>query len=344
MRLALLLLLAPLVSGAPELLAIGSFSQAATGGSFHGGWWYVAVYAFVMWVVIGSALKRSEPMQVILAFLRDTAAALLAGLATTHVARHLFAFPQLLDLNWTATVYYDNTDIDTARKLSENARAARCRQPAPHPHARRCILPQSYVYWAGPKLTVGALLLVQAAYLFLGKYDDVYEAPLAAAIPITVIGLFLLLAAVVDMLARPAPWSHLPSNRHTLKYLLLAVLVFVLPVFYDSILPGGPLVRGALTAAIYIAAWAVFYAVAVGLWPDNIFYRRPRHALWFAVVGAIPNVLGFIAGGVANHLYPGDSFNAMLSQLVAAALAILAFLAIRAAAYPGYSCNACKSA
>lgn len=333
-----LLALLPGALAKPELLAIGAFNQAATGGFFHGGWWYVAVYAFIMWVTIGSALKRTLPQQEILAFLRDTAGATVAALLTTHAARCLFCLPQLLDVGWVRTVYYDHTDEETRWRLDQNRQArAKC-QPVPWPCAVPNLFPQTFSYWAGPGLTLGAVIVVHGAYVLLGKFDDVYGNALAIGVTLVVLGGVAVFFALVDMFLRPAPWSHLRNNQQTPKYFLIALALFTIPVFYDSILPGGPLVRAAGTVGIYAGGWALFYLYATYLWPDNILYERPHHAFWFSVLGLLPNILGFIAGGVANDLYPGDSFNAFLSQVIAAAITVVFYILIRLIAYDGFTC------
>jgi hypothetical protein len=332
------LALLPGAMAAPELLAIGAFNQGMTGSFFHGGWWYIALYAFIMWVTIGSALKRGLPQQEILAFLRDTGAATMVAALTAHFARWLFCLPQLLELNWVYTAYFDRTDDVTHAKLEENRRARKNCQPVPHPCIHRNLVPQTYSYWAGPAFTLGAAIVVHAVYIFRSSFDDVYSNPTAIAVTLTVIGGLMVLAGIVDMFLRPAPWSHLRNNQQTLKYVLAAILIFVLPTFYDNVLPGGPLVRAAITVGIYGAGWALFYFWSVYAWPDNIFFGREYHARWFAILGFLPNILGFIAGGIANDQYPGDSFIALLSQVIAAAVTIVFYILFYFTAYQGFSC------
>lgn len=320
------------------VIPLGSFSNAANGILFGGTFWFLTLYMFIMYVVLLTALKIHLSKQEILAFGRDTAIGLLAGTLVTEVARCLFCLPSLLDIADHPGVEYDHTDDETLMQLAENRKADECNRRRPYPCARRAIFKQSLRYWPGLFFTFGGILVVQAVYLLRGSYDSVYDNTDTIGAVVLVVGGIMVVAAVADMFMRPTPWSHRPHNRTTLKYLVVFSLVMAVPVFYDSLLPGAPLVKGLVTAAIYAGVWAVFYVYAAFVWPDHILYGRPHQAMWFAIVGALPNIIGYVAGGIANDQYPHDSFAAAISQVVAAAITIVFYFLARLVAYEGYVC------
>lgn len=320
------------------VIPLGSFSNAANGVLFGGTYWFLTLYMFIMYVVLLTALKIHLSKQEILAFGRDTAIGLFAGTIVTEVARCLFCLPTLLDIADHPGVEYDHTDENTLMQLAENRKADQCNRKRPYPCAQRSIFKQTLRYWPGLFFTFGGILIVQAVYLFRGSYDTVYDNPDTIGAVVLVIGGLMVVAAVVDMIMRPTPWSHRPDNRVTLKYLVIFSLIMAVPVFYDSILPGAPLVKGLITAAIYAGVWGVFYGYAAFVWPDHILYGRPQQAMWFAIIGALPNVIGYVAGGIANDQYPQDSFIAAVSQVIAGAVTIVFYILIRLVAHDGYVC------
>lgn len=324
-------------------LTIGAYSQGISGGLLEGGWWFLTFYCFVAYVIVGSADKPGESPENIRAYFRDTGYAVLAAVLTTTFARWLFDLPKLIELDISHNVEYSHADEATQHMAYENYCARQQCQPEPHPNVCIPYFKQPIVYWPGVFFTVGAIGVVQAAYLFRGKFDGIYNDPTIIAAVVTAIAGLMVLASVVDMWLRPAPWSWTTSNQQTLKYILAVCPLFAVPAFYDIIVPGDVYVRMGATIGVNIGLWILFYFWATYVWSDHVLYGKPNHAFWFAVIGIIPSVFGWLAGAIANDEYPGDSFAALISQVTASAVTMAVYYIIYALWYQGYHPETCKT-
>lgn len=345
MKYTLLVLLAalPACFGATDLgiFAAGAFSQAANGGIFQGDWWVISTMGLIVWVIITSAQKLDFGPDFGNDYLLSHAGGVLLGFITAAIGNYLFDFDQLLDINVRRSVDYDHTDKETKEKLEENYRAMHEGLPCPYPEAQRCIVKSTYTCFQGLFFTLGLVSLVFATYLFRGEYEAyTNDEKNALGGSFILVGILLTLAGSVSMYFRPTAWSHMNDNQHTIKYFLLLAPLIVVPVLYDEVVEGTALFRAGITILGYVAAWIIFFFGAVYVWEDVYLYQKPHHALWFAILGATPNILSYIGAGIANTQREDDAMYALLFTLISSIITVVIYFVVyMSGVYTGKPCS-----